>query len=727
MKKVLWDNYQIGDLIGEGANGKVYKVYKNINGVNKYYAVKYISFPRNNHEIDDLIKRRVIKGVEDANAYYREILDDIKVKIETIKKYGNQYVLNYYDYYEEAHEDGIGYDIYIRMDLVTQSLKDFMNRNMSTKEIIGLGIDVCEGLDSLRKCNIIHGNVKPSNIFIGSDGKYKIGDFKVDNYQSNSLYIAPEVYYQKLVVNKCDTYALGLIMYQLLNKGKLPFVSLFVSDTKALKFRMAGRDMTPIKGVEPELMNIILKACSYTDTYRYNDPYMMANALRHYRDKKYSDKESTLSNLNKTVSIYDTETLVMDTKDTKASSDNKESSSKVKGLIKEKIKGPLVELKDKLLDKQFYIDNTKKIMVIILVILLIFFLKGCVFSTKKCNEGYINNFGVCVRGWYTCREGYTLNEDNKCSKTLKSVDANVKYECDDDYALQDKFCLKNDTIDAIPQYQCAGLGRLEGDKCVTEQSTKAAITYECPSGYVFYDDKCSTVSTKTASSSYSCPSGYTLSNQKCVKTEYSNPSVSSGGYECSSNESLIGNKCYVQATCTTTGSDNPYCKWYPYMPGCSETTTSCTCPSGYTKSGTQCFRDASKKSDNQSCSKGTLVNGKCVTTTEIPAIVKYNCPSGYQTYGNQCLKSSSVKPTAKYYCAGGLELQGDNCVATITTDAISGYTCSDGYILAGNTCVLNDKKDAKVEYSCSKVYTLNGDKCEKYQLTNPIKHFGTKS
>ena len=96
MKKVLWDNYQIGNLIGEGVNGKVYKAYKNINGVNKYYAVKYISFPRNNHEIDDLIKRRVIKDVDDANAYYREILDDIKVKIETIKKYGNQYVLNYY-------------------------------------------------------------------------------------------------------------------------------------------------------------------------------------------------------------------------------------------------------------------------------------------------------------------------------------------------------------------------------------------------------------------------------------------------------------------------------------------------------------------------------------------------------------------------------------------------------------------------------------------------------
>ena len=172
-----------------------------------------------------------------------------------------------------------------------QSLKDFMNRNMSIKEVIKLGIDVCEGLDSLSKCNIIHGNVKPSNIFIGSDGKYKIGDFKIDNYQSNSLYIAPEVYYQKLVVNKCDTYALGLIMYQLLNKGKLPFVSMFVNDTKALKFRMAGKNMTPIKGVEPELMNIILKACCYTDTYRYNDPYMMANALRHYRDKKYNDKD----------------------------------------------------------------------------------------------------------------------------------------------------------------------------------------------------------------------------------------------------------------------------------------------------------------------------------------------------------------------------------------------------------------------------------------------------
>ena len=30
MKKVLWDNYQIGNLIGEGVNGKVYKAYKKV-------------------------------------------------------------------------------------------------------------------------------------------------------------------------------------------------------------------------------------------------------------------------------------------------------------------------------------------------------------------------------------------------------------------------------------------------------------------------------------------------------------------------------------------------------------------------------------------------------------------------------------------------------------------------------------------------------------------------
>ena len=846
MRTKLWNGWEIVDKIGEGRTGDVYRAVKKLDGMNLYCAIKYISLPRNISELDELVKCGVINDKSEAINYYSKIIEDIKKEISIMQKFNNSsYIINCFDYYQETKVNGTGFDFYLRMELATEITSYFNNKKDITLDIIQLGIDICTSLELLCKEGIIHKDIKPNNIFIGSDGKFKLGDFgiadslnKSDNKITGTYgYMAPEVYNKQKVDKSTDLYSLGLVMYYFLNNNKFPFVSKLIKENNAFKIRMSGMTLPKIKKVVPDLMNIILKACSYENNTRYKNPTEMKRDLESLKEKinnntndnkksntvlntlpnivlnlstnnplktspikldktiydvkklastnqnsiKSNGSDNISPSLDKTISIYDAKKLesidldtlknntsnnvspsfdktisIYDAKKLENELENKSvtldnskknninqenknilnKNNKIKEKVKKIINGSKSitsnfsnlknNLSNKIKDKNFWKKNQKKIIFIAIVIILILFLKGCAFSEKKCKDGYINSFGICVKGWYTCSKGYSLNNDNKCSKTLKSIDANVKYTCEDDYILQDKLCIKNETKEPKLAYQCAGLGTLKGNKCVQEQSTDAAVTYTCPSGYLYYDGNCSTISNEKAKTTYSCPSGYKLSGTKCTKTEYTNPITNEGTYKCNSGETLNNGKCYKNATCTS----NPiydYCKWYPYYPGCNNSSQqTCSCPVGYIKSGTQCYRNATYSAGNQYCSKGTLSGGKCVYTTTTNASTKYTCPSGYKVYGNQCLKTSSKKPSEKYYCASGLTLKGNQCVTSISVDAIQGYECEDGYILAGNTCVFNDQKDAEAEYSCSKVYSLNGNKCEKYSIKNPIVHYGEK-
>ena len=759
MEKKLWNNWKIAEKIGEGPNGEVYKGVQEINGTYHYCAIKYISLPKKENDLNKLIKKGIIKSKKEANSYYLNLANKLQEQFNLVKNFQSNYVLKYYDYYQERKKDGIGFDIYLRTDLFSEVIGDITTKKITSYEVVQLGIDICNSIEFLSKNGIIYKNISPNNIFISSDGHYKLGDFIIpyiiETKKEEDYYIAPEIYNnQKNEISyNSDVYSLGLIMYQLLNKNKLPFVNVFCSNKSAKQARMCGIDIPNLKKQNQELMRVILKSCSFLQKDRYNSPNLMKKDLQLILDNKLIANLQTDKYIknDKTISIYDNkmvenvsslskESFLINEKLDKLANEKsilKRFFLKIKNVfsnedfLNDKIVIPFNNIKEKISNKQFYIDNWKKIVGFLAILFLVLFLRFGVFSTKICKNGYINNLGVCVKGWYTCEKGYTLNKNNKCSKTLKSIDANIKYICEKGYTLKDNMCLKNDTKDAKQAYQCAGLGVLKGDKCIQEQSTKAAVTYTCPSGYIYYEDKCFSASNRNASSNYYCPSGYSLSGSKCSKTEYSNPNSSSGSYNCNSNETLIGNKCYVNASCSTTsgnGYKNPYCYMYPNMPGCDNNpTTTCTCPSGYNKQGTQCYREASYNSGNSYCTKGVLSGNSCIYTSTIDALINYTCPTGYQVYGNQCMKTTSTKPTSKYYCAGGLELRGTECIATITANAINGYECDNGYTLLGNTCVFNDSKEATIEYSCSKVYSLNKNKCEKYKINSPKIHYGDKN
>ena len=92
---------------------------------------------------------------------------------------GNSNVVSYEDHILKEHEDGIGWDILIRMELLTPLFDHIAQNQMTRKDILQLGIDMCRAIELCEQNKIIHRDIKPENIFISDNGSFKLGDFGV--------------------------------------------------------------------------------------------------------------------------------------------------------------------------------------------------------------------------------------------------------------------------------------------------------------------------------------------------------------------------------------------------------------------------------------------------------------------------------------------------------------------------------------------------------------------
>jgi eukaryotic-like serine/threonine-protein kinase len=102
------------------------------------------------------------------------------------------------------------------------SLADRLVKPMHHRDARHLMLQIAAGLDFAHRSNIIHGNLKPSNILFDREDVLKIADFAlmpaVDKNVAN-WYAAPERRKSKA----SDVYAAGIIFYQLLTNRKPTF------------------------------------------------------------------------------------------------------------------------------------------------------------------------------------------------------------------------------------------------------------------------------------------------------------------------------------------------------------------------------------------------------------------------------------------------------------------------------------------------------------------------
>lgn len=291
----IWPEWKVERRIGGGAYGTVYQVVRTDHNLTSRAAIKVISIPKDPDEIQSLqLDGMTANG---TRTYLQGIVDDFVNEIQLMESLkGVQNIVSVEDYKVVERKGEIGWDIYIRMELLKPFNEWKGTRMLSENEIIRLGIDLCSALEICEKQSIIHRDIKPENIFVNDFGFFKLGDFGIARklaatQSSQSIkgtynYMAPEVASGSNYDSRVDIYSLGIVLYRLLNNNRLPFLETeqqatnAEARTDALNRRLQGEPLPPPSNASRDLANLVLCACAYDPNARFRSAAVMKRALQ---------------------------------------------------------------------------------------------------------------------------------------------------------------------------------------------------------------------------------------------------------------------------------------------------------------------------------------------------------------------------------------------------------------------------------------------------------------
>ena len=297
--RLPWPDWKIVKYLGGGAYGKVYEIERNISGVQEKAALKIVSRPKEESELEADYQNGYDR--ESIAVKYTEILQEYINEYKLMKELqGQSNIVSCDDFAIEKNPDGIGGKIYIRMELLTPLQKVTKERLLSEEEVIKLGKDICKALILCESRNIIHRDIKPDNVMISKFGDFKLGDFGVSKVMGHTTagtmtgtegYIAPEVLHMEKYGKEVDIYSLGIVMYWLLNNRRMPFIGadekLTPSKVSEASLRRYHGDKIPApKNGSARLKQIVLKACEYYPKDRFLTAQEMYDALIELKDEK---------------------------------------------------------------------------------------------------------------------------------------------------------------------------------------------------------------------------------------------------------------------------------------------------------------------------------------------------------------------------------------------------------------------------------------------------------
>ena len=304
----IFGKWHIVRELGEGGFGKVFEIERRDFGGTYKAALKAITIPQSQSEVKDILASGMDE--QSVTSYFRGFVEEMIAEFVLMSKLkGHSNIVSYEDHDVIQHAEGIGWDIFIRMELLTPLLDYTRKSDLSRSDVIKLGIDICKALEVCRKNNIIHRDIKPQNIFISDLGDFKLGDFGIARTVEKTMgglskkgtyhYMAPEVFKSEPYGASVDIYSLGIVLYRFMNNNRLPFFPPFPSPIKfsdsdaALARRMKGETIPAPANADEALSRVILKACAYSPKDRYLSPSDMRRDLEALLDGRSIDVSSS--------------------------------------------------------------------------------------------------------------------------------------------------------------------------------------------------------------------------------------------------------------------------------------------------------------------------------------------------------------------------------------------------------------------------------------------------
>ncbi len=202
-------HYTILEKLGEGGMGVVYKARDS--RLDRYVAIKFLSTALSSSVTE---QERFIQEARAASSLNHP-------SICTVHDIG-------------THED----QLYFVMEFVDGSTLLEIAGTLDEKSCLRIIRQVAEGLAAAHANQIIHRDVKSSNIMLTADGRVKIMDFGLAKFSGRPdlttvgstvgtmAYLSPEQARGEQVDQRADIYSLGVVLFELLTKEQ-PFSALY--------------------------------------------------------------------------------------------------------------------------------------------------------------------------------------------------------------------------------------------------------------------------------------------------------------------------------------------------------------------------------------------------------------------------------------------------------------------------------------------------------------------
>lgn len=170
---------------------------------------------------------------------------------------------------------------------------------ISASKAAEVGIEVAAALSFAHRNNVVHRDIKPGNILIGSNGQLKVADFgiaralgsaadsgltQVGAVMGTAAYFSPEQAQGGQPDPRSDLYSLGCVLYEMV-AGRVPFTG----DTPvSIAYKQVHEAPTPLNQFAPDVPRafeaIVARLLAKDPARRYQSAESVRDDLRRFRD-----------------------------------------------------------------------------------------------------------------------------------------------------------------------------------------------------------------------------------------------------------------------------------------------------------------------------------------------------------------------------------------------------------------------------------------------------------
>ena len=292
-------SYQLGELLGRGGMGEVYKATHRM--LARPAAIK-------------LIRTEMLGAVDEEAA--KLAITRFRREAEAAANLRSQHTVELYDF--GVTDDGT---LYLVMEFLNgMDLETLVRENgqLPAGRVIHILRQVCDSLEEAHTLGLVHRDIKPANIHLGRVGLrhdfVKVLDFglvkevsKVSDVETSlatipgqmavgtPAYMAPEMALGEPVDGRADIYALGCVAYYLIT-GQLVFEAekAFQMIAKHLQAAPIPPSQRTDRPVSPELEMLILKCLAKDAKDRPQSAAHLAQALDWIPTDAWGEEEAKL-------------------------------------------------------------------------------------------------------------------------------------------------------------------------------------------------------------------------------------------------------------------------------------------------------------------------------------------------------------------------------------------------------------------------------------------------